>query len=133
MKTILTAATLSLALAISTGAARADETCNVPPADMQPWESLVQMAHEFEWTISEMQIDDGCYELRVIDQAGNVLKVTVDPVTLDVIDGEVKRWGDAGEEHDRRGKRQRAPAAAPAAPADNPLFQNGTPPVVRAN
>ena len=94
MKTILTAATLSLVLAISTGAARADVKCNVLPADMQSWESLVQLAQDFEWTISKMQIDDGCYELHVVDQGGNTLNMTVDPATLEVIDGKVKRWAD---------------------------------------
>jgi hypothetical protein len=94
MKTILTAATLSLALAISAGAARADVKCNVLPADMQSWESLVQLAQDFGWSISKLQVDDGCYELHVIDQGGNTLKMTVDPATLEVIDGKVRRWAD---------------------------------------
>jgi hypothetical protein len=41
-----------------------------------------------------MELDDGCYELNVIDQGGNSLKMTVDPGTLEVIDGKVKRWSD---------------------------------------
>lgn len=97
MKTILTAATLSLALAISTGAARADEKCDVLPAAMQSWESLVQLAQGFEWRITKMQLDSGCYEMQVIDQGGNTLRVTVDPATLDIIDGKVERWADGSE------------------------------------
>ena len=97
MKTILTAATLSLALAISTGAARADVKCDVLPADMQSWQSLVQLAQGFEWTITKMQLDGGCYELHVIDQGGNALKMTVDPATLEVIEGKVKRWADGSK------------------------------------
>jgi hypothetical protein len=41
-----------------------------------------------------MKIDDGCYELRVTDTSGNVLKVKIDPATLEVVDGSVKRFGD---------------------------------------
>ena len=41
-----------------------------------------------------MKIDDGCYELRVTDASGNVLKVKIDPATLEVVDGSVKRFGD---------------------------------------
>ena len=92
MKTILTAT--ALALAIPAGAAFADEKCNVPTGNMQSREALVQATDEFGWTISKMKRDNGCYELNVIDQGGNVLKVTVDPGTLEVIDGKVKRWGD---------------------------------------
>jgi hypothetical protein len=41
-----------------------------------------------------MELDDGCYELNVIDQGGNHLEMIVDPQTLDVIDGKVERWSD---------------------------------------
>ena len=92
MKTILTAT--ALLLAIPAGAALAETKCNVPTESMQSWESLVQLANDFDWTISEMELDDGCYELKVTDRGGNFLKMTVDPATLDVIEGEVKRWSD---------------------------------------
>ncbi|MBT0779423.1 PepSY domain-containing protein [Paracoccus sp. pheM1] len=92
MKTILTAT--AFALAIPAGAALADEKCNVPTENMQSWEALIQVTDEFGWSISKMELDDGCYELNVIDQGGNTLKMTVDPGTLEVIDGKVKRWSD---------------------------------------
>jgi hypothetical protein len=92
MKTLLTAATIALAL--PAGAALAEVKCVVPTTDMQSWESLIQLTDEFGWSISKMELDDGCYELHVIDQGGNYLKMTVDPATLEVIDGKVKRWGD---------------------------------------
>lgn len=92
MKTILTAT--AFALAIPAGVALADEKCNVPTENMQSWESLIQLTEEFGWSISKMKLDDGCYELNVIDQGGNYLKMTVDPATLEVIDGKVKRWSD---------------------------------------
>ena len=92
MKSLLTAT--ALALAIPAGAALADVKCDVPTTDRQSWESLIQLTEEFGWSISKMELDDGCYELNVIDQSGNYLKMTVDPATLDVIDGKVKRWSD---------------------------------------
>lgn len=92
MKTILTAT--ALAFAIPAGTALADTKCDVPTENMQSWESLVQLTEEFGWSISKMELDDGCYELGVIDQGRNRLKITVDPATLEVIDARVKRWGD---------------------------------------
>ena len=92
MKTLLTAA--AIALALPTGAALADEKCDVPTENMQSWHSLIELTDEFGWSVSKMELDDGCYELNVIDQSGNFLKMKVDPVTLDVIDGKVKRWSD---------------------------------------
>ena len=92
MKTLITAT--AIALAIPAGAALADVKCDVPTENMQSWVKLVELTEEFGWTISEMELDDGCYELNVTDQSGNYLKMTVDPETLDVIDGEVKRWSD---------------------------------------
>lgn len=92
MKAILSATVL--ALAIPTGTALADEECNVPTENVRSWESLIQVTEEFGWAISRMELDDGCYELHVTDQGGNVLKMTVDPGTLEVIDGKVKRWSD---------------------------------------
>ena len=92
MKTILTATTLALAL--PAGAALADEVCEVPKESMQSWASLIQVTEDFGWTISEMELDDGCYELSVIDRGGNALKMIVDPGTLEVIEGKVKRWSD---------------------------------------
>jgi hypothetical protein len=45
MKTLLTAA--ALALAIPAGAALADTHCDVPTANMQSWESLIQLTKDF--------------------------------------------------------------------------------------
>lgn len=92
MKTLLTAA--ALAFAIPAGAALADTHCDVPTANMQSWELLIQLTKDFGWSISKMELDDGCYELNVIDQGGNHLEMIVDPQTLDVIDGKVERWSD---------------------------------------
>lgn len=89
-----TFAMLALLAALPATAAFAGETCNVPPQQRQSFEALGRLAGDFGWTIDRMKIDDGCYELRVTDASGNVLKVKIDPATLEVVDGSVKRFGD---------------------------------------
>ena len=74
-------------------AAFAGEKCDVPPEQRQSFEALGRLAGDFGWTIDKMKIDDGCAELRVTDGSGNVLKVKIDPARLDVIDGNIKRFG----------------------------------------
>lgn len=71
MKTLLTAA--ALAFAIPAGAALADTHCDVPTANMQSWESLIQLTKDFGWSISKMELDDGCYELNLRDGPSAVI------------------------------------------------------------
>lgn len=90
MKKIL--ATLAVLVALPASAALADTECNVPPEQRQSFVALAEMADDFGWSIHKVEIDDGCYELRVTDRGGNLLKVTLDPETLDVVEGKVKRF-----------------------------------------
>ena len=89
-----TLAVLALLAVLPATAAFAGEACDVPPQKRQSFEALGKLAGDFGWTIDKMKIDDGCYELRVTDTSGNVLKVKIDPATLEVVDGSVKRFGD---------------------------------------
>jgi hypothetical protein len=89
-----TFAMLAFLAALPATAAFAGEKCDVPPEQRQSFEALSKLAGDFGWTINKMKIDDGCYELRVTDGSGNVLKVKIDPATLDVVDGKVKHFGD---------------------------------------
>ncbi len=89
-----TLAVLALLATLPATAAFAGEVCEVPPQKRQSFEALGKLAGDFGWTIDRMKIDDGCYELRVTDASGNVLKVKIDPATLEVVDGSVKRFGD---------------------------------------
>lgn len=82
-----------LAVLPATAAVAADE-CRVPAGQEQSREALTQLTTEFGWTINKLKIDDGCYNLRVTDESGNVFKVKIDPETMDVIDGEVESFGD---------------------------------------
>ena len=87
---------LALLAMLPAGAAIAGEACDVPPEKRQSVEALAKLAGDFEWTIDRMKIDDGCYELRVTDASGNILKVKFDPATLEAVDGKVVRFGDDG-------------------------------------
>lgn len=83
MKPMLAALVLLAALP---GAALADDDdCVTPAAAMPLHEAAAQVAGNYGWTLRAMEIDDGCYEVRATDRGGNLLKVEIDPATLDVL------------------------------------------------
>ena len=92
MKSFLPIAVI-IALTAS-GAALADDDCRRPMAEWQSREAVTAHVTALGVTAERLRIDDGCYELNVIDQGGNHLEMIVDPQTLDVIDGKVERWSD---------------------------------------
>ena len=97
-------ATLAMLAALPAGAALADDDCRVSPEQMQSWEAVAQLASDYRWTITSMEIDDGCYEVLVTDVGGNTIKAKIDPATLDVIKAKIKKSAPTTQ----------APAAAPA-------------------
>ncbi len=85
-------APLLLSMSLLALPALADDDCDAPVREWQSRDAVLQMAAQQGWQVQRLKIDDGCYELRVTDQGGNVLKVTLDPETLDVVEGKVKRF-----------------------------------------
>ncbi len=83
MRRILTICTLALVL--PAGAARADNDCRVPAADWQSREAVLVLAKEKGWTVTRIETDDGCYEIRGRDGEGRELKATLDPAALAII------------------------------------------------
>lgn len=84
MKKIAVASFL-LALA-GTGPAMADDDdCHVPMSQWQPREAVQKMAKERGWQVSRIKIDDGCYEIRGVDEAGQPFKAKIDPATLAIV------------------------------------------------
>ena len=55
-------------------------------ADWQPRRAVARLAEENGWTVERIKIDDGYYEIDGSDAAGRLIEVTVDPVTLEVIE-----------------------------------------------
>jgi hypothetical protein len=89
----------------------AGRECDAPPETWQPRNAVSALAERNGWQVDRLKIDDGCYEIKGRDAAGQRLKAKIDPASLKVIS--IKRGhGD----QDRAGERRRAapPAASPA-------------------
>jgi hypothetical protein len=124
MKTTLAA--LALAALLPANAVLAeDDDCRAPRDTWQPREAAMQLAKANGWTVEDIEIDDGCYEIEGRDRDGREIEVKLDPATLKVVEMEY-------EDDDNRGARNPAPAGAVAPPA-NGLFEGGTPPQVKSN
>lgn len=106
MKQIMTA--LAALAILPAGMALADDDCHVPPAEWQPLEAVLQLAGENGWTLREIEVDDGCYEVQGETREGRRLEAKLDPKTLEVI---------KIEEHDVR-RRDSAPPATATPPAN---------------
>lgn len=120
---------LTLLAAMPAGAVLAGDDCHVPQAAWQTREAATQAAISRGWRIEKIKADDGCWEVKGLDAQGRRIKAKLDPATLEVVKLR-QRDGD----HDRkRDTARRGPAASPAAPPANPLFQGGVAPVVRVN
>ena len=99
-------ATLAMLAVLPAGAALADEHCKVTPEQMQSWEAVAQLAADYGWTITSMELDDGCYEVDVTDTGGNSIEAKIDPATLQVIKAKMEEFA------------REAPAPAAATPAN---------------
>ncbi|MCB2093382.1 MAG: PepSY domain-containing protein [Rhodobacteraceae bacterium] len=106
--------------------ALAGDDCRVPQADWQPRQAVLKVAEENGWTVREIDIDDGCYEVEARTREGREIEARLDPKTLQVVEME---YDDDDVRH-----RPRNPAAATTArPPQNGLFGTGTAPRVQVN
>lgn len=121
--TIITLATLAL---LPASAVLAGDDCHAPREAWQPREAAIAAATAFGWQVTDIEADDGCWEIEGTDAWGHRIKAKFDPATMELV--EMRHRGD-GRDRDRT----RTPLAAPSAPSANPLFQNGAPPVVNVN
>jgi hypothetical protein len=71
-----------LASLLVSGAALADEDCTDPVANWQPREVLQQQLEQHGWTIQSIKVDDGCYQVRGLDNKGNKFKAKYAPASL---------------------------------------------------
>lgn len=107
MKTKLAA--IALLATLPAGAALAGVDCR-PTAQPQSWDAVIELARNYDWTLREMEVDDGCYEILATDPGGNVVKAKIDPETLEVVEARIKKFA------------YRAPMLAPA-PSVVPLTE----------
>ncbi len=123
-RTVLIAAILSGALA-SPAAMAGEDDCKVPMAQWQPREAVEQMAKAQGWTVRRLKVDDGCYQIRGIDENGRPFKAKIDPATLSIV--KMKRTDRHDDDH-ASGRRQSTGSemidASGALPSSK-LFQSG--------
>ena len=109
-------------------AAYAGDDCHVPREAWQPREAAMQAAAGLGWLVDKIEADDGCWEIKGRDAQGRHIKVKLDPATLQVV-----KFRHRDNQRSREREHGNAATPAPSAPSANPLFRNGTPPVVRVN
>ena len=82
-----TAAILGLALAPAFAApALADRHCgNVPEADWISVAEVSTIATDAGYTVREVERDDGCYELKVVDANGQRFELDIHPGTGEIV------------------------------------------------
>lgn len=94
----VTLASVTLAGVTLAGAAWADEECKDPIAQWQTREVLKARLEQQGWVVKRIRIDDGCYEVRAMDEQGRRVKATYAPATLTLLELEVK--------HDHQAQRE---------------------------
>lgn len=105
-----------LLLAVTgSGAAMADDDCDVPLGRWQPREAVQAMAQARGWQVDRLRIDDGCYQIRGADETGQPFKVKIDPATLEIVKIKRRSHHDGTDRHERRSSA--ADAADPSGPA----------------
>ncbi len=102
-----------------------DDDCHVPMTQWQPREAVQKMAQGLGWQVSRIKIDDGCYEIRGVDETGRRFKAKIDPATLSIV--KMKRKDRHDDDHTR--VRQQPTGSdmtgASGVLPSNELFQSG--------
>jgi len=92
-----------LASTLLGGTALADNDCVDPIADWQPRGLLRQQLERQGWIVQRIKVEDGCYEVRGIDRAGNKLKAKYAPASLRIhkLEIDFRQGGEAPDYLDR--------------------------------
>lgn len=96
MKSLTLAVAVLAGLILSGPVLADDDDCTVPVADWQPREVLRQQLEQRGWTVQRIKVDDGCYEVRGVDNNGNAFKAKYEPASLRVIKMKTKNGKDEG-------------------------------------
>jgi hypothetical protein len=120
----IAAASLFLVMA-GAGTAMADDDCHVPMDQWQSREAVQKMAEARGWQVGRIKIDDGCYQVRGIDETGQAFKAKIDPATLSIV--KMKRKGRHGDDgaHGRRQSSEPDMSGASGMLPSNKLFETG--------
>ena len=89
--------TLSISLVFATKNVLAEQECRDPIADWQPREVLKKLLEELGWVVHRIRIDDGCYQVRALDDQGRRVEATYALASLTLLEFEIE-----DEDHERR-------------------------------
>lgn len=80
----------ALLLVAASGAALADQHCNVPLAAWQTREALQQKVEAEGWKVTRIKTDDGCYKVSAVNDKGDRYEAKIDPGSLKVLKTSIK-------------------------------------------
>ena len=93
---------LFISLIFVTSSVLAEQECRDPIADWQPREVLKKLLEDLGWVVHRIRIDDGCYQVRALDEQGRRVEATYAPASLNLLEFELE-----DDEHERREYRER--------------------------
>ncbi|MHA6644492.1 PepSY domain-containing protein [Mesorhizobium sp. A623] len=120
----IAAASLFLVMA-GAGTAMADDDCLVPMDQWQSREAVQKMAQARGWQVGRIKIDDGCYQVRGLDETGQAFKAKIDPATLSIVKMKRKDRPDDDHEGERRQSYEPGMSGTTGALPSNKLFETG--------
>jgi hypothetical protein len=91
------ALTLSASLSLGAGRVLAEVECQDPVASWKPREVLRKLLEDKGWVVHRIRIDDGCYQVRALDDQGRSVEATYAPASLTLMELELE-----DDEHERR-------------------------------
>lgn len=111
--------------AAGSGAAMADDDCDVPLGRWQPREAVQAMAQARGWQVDRLRIDDGCYQIRGTDETGQPFKAKIDPATLSIVKIKRRTRNEGGLRHERRPSAATGAADPSGSASPKSLFGRG--------
>ena len=72
------------------GVALASDDCQAPKDEWQSEEAFYQAMEARGWEIKTFKIDDGCYEIKGLDEQGRRVEAEFDPKTFEMLEMERK-------------------------------------------
>lgn len=89
MKTPLLITTL-LTATLMANLSYADDDCHDSITDWQPKNVLHQQLENEGWQVQRIEVDDGCYKVKGLDQNGNKVKAEYYPASLRLREIEIR-------------------------------------------
>ena len=99
---VATVLTFSITLLLVTNQVLAEQECRDPIAQWQSREVLKKRLEEQGWIVHRIRIDDGCYQVRALDEQCRRVEATYAPASLNLLEFELE-----DKEHERREHRER--------------------------